>query len=62
MASKRNLKRRSCVGKTRFSSQTEAVKAAITLEKTRGEHVSSYGCRFCNGWHIGHQIQKYRRA
>ncbi len=54
MSSKRRQRRKSCVGKRRYSSQTEAV-AALISAKRKGLHgMCSYKCRWGNHWHLGH--------
>lgn len=53
MSSKRRLRRKSCDGKKKFATQTEAMKIVWKM-KSDGEIVHTYKCQFCKGWHIGH--------
>jgi hypothetical protein len=56
MASKRQLRRRSCTGKVRYPERGPAEwarkKSYLRFEYTGKYNV--YKCTFCNGWHIGH--------
>lgn len=56
MASKRRLRRKTCAGKKRYSSQEEAAGKLVQLRRnfsTYGQtHV--YKCPFCGVWHLGH--------
>jgi hypothetical protein len=54
MSSKRRIRRNACKGKYRHKNKTRAVAAAISYQKDFGQHMSSYHCKFCKGWHIGH--------
>jgi hypothetical protein len=59
MASKRQVRRKQCVGKTRHKSKEDAFAASKGHEKTfNREKLLPYYCRFCQGWHIGHPKQK----
>lgn len=57
MASKRNIKRKSCTGKIKHTSQGAQINAMQLRRK--GEKVHSYRCKYCwiNGakaYHVGH--------
>jgi hypothetical protein len=57
MSSKRAVRRRSCDGKTKFTSFSEAagaLRAFVRGASTEGWPMSAYRCRFCNGFHFGH--------
>ncbi len=57
MASKRNVRRKSCTGKIRHETigrAKYAVSRLITLGRTRGGKVLAYYCKFCGGFHVGH--------
>ncbi len=57
MSSKRATRRRSCEGKTRFSSFNEAARALRALVRKIGNEgwpMHAYRCSFCNGYHFGH--------
>lgn len=56
MASKRNIRRRACEGKARYSTQEEA-RNTLKLYASRGWYTGAmhpYKCKFCHGWHCGH--------
>ena len=56
MASRRRLRRvaeRRCAHKTTYETRDDAEWAARwTIETT---HVRPYRCRYCAGWHLGHE-------
>lgn len=56
MSSKRRLRRKSCAGKRRFESLTEALTAQCNLNRKRdwGDRMRPYRCKFCSGFHFGH--------
>lgn len=56
MASKRNLRRKSCEGKVRHQNKDGAIIAMKKLNKARGHQgqLHAYQCPFCGQWHIGH--------
>jgi hypothetical protein len=62
MASKRNLRRKACDGKTRYLTAQEAHKAAKSARRWTGDWIIPYGCQFCGGHHIGHPPAKVRQA
>ena len=50
MASKRRLKRRSCLSKIKHTSEYSALGHKYAL----GQKIyQSYHCQFCGGWHVG---------
>jgi hypothetical protein len=59
MSSKRALRRRSCTGKVRYTLFETAHWAMHRLLRheggTDGRRLSVYRCRFCRGFHFGHQ-------
>jgi hypothetical protein len=56
MASKRRLRRKSCTGKIRYNDQSSAAAQAFRARVFRqAGNVRAYLCKFCNGYHIGHQ-------
>lgn len=59
MSSKRAKRRRGCSGKARHATQNDANYAAAKVRGSSGQLVSSYKCRFCKGWHIGHVPWKH---
>lgn len=58
MASKRRLRRRGCESKIRHTSHPEAVIHARKL----GWPWTAYGCKFCNGFHVGRPDKNKKRA
>ena len=63
MASKRNVRKKACVGKKPYTSQTEAVNAMRGMLATKAATpgtISSYKCQFCKKWHVGHNPAKYK--
>ena len=58
MSSKRAVRRRQCEGKVRFASREEAWwRVRPTLRASivgHSRHLAPYSCRFCGGWHLGH--------
>ncbi len=50
-------RKRSCRDKIKYKAQTEAAQAADYLNQSRCiryEDVYPYDCRYCSGWHVGH--------
>jgi hypothetical protein len=45
----------SCARKHRFTSYREADKVAARMRRRDDEPMVAYGCRFCGGWHVGHE-------
>lgn len=62
MASKRRIRRKQCQGKIRHVDMESANKAAFVNRRNTGEKLFAYGCKFCGGFHIGHQSRKQRKA
>jgi hypothetical protein len=56
MASKRRLRRNACGQKRRYASRKQALTALIRLIRAKPSiHVlACYQCRFCHGYHFGH--------
>lgn len=47
-----------CRGKRRYTSADEATDALFGSEATYGETFAVYPCRWCWGFHIGHNHQR----
>lgn len=64
MASKRNKRRRSCIGKRRFASQIDAFNALRNLNRhlSRRDKMTPYRCKFCTGFHFGHTPARVRQS
>jgi hypothetical protein len=61
MASKRQIRRKSCTGKVRHKSETESAAAAKSLQRS-GKFIRWYSCKFCGGWHVGRPGKKRMKA
>lgn len=48
-------KARSCTGKVRHPDRATAENRIRALRKLGRVRLGAYPCRFCGGWHIGHQ-------
>lgn len=57
MSSKRRVRAKSCEGKVRHET---AAAAWVAAGKT-GKGVTSYKCRFCRKFHVGHEPGKQKR-
>ena len=56
MASKRNIRRKSCEGKIRYISVEAALHQILFLhKKSYTGRLNAYHCKFCSGVHVGHQ-------
>ena len=53
------FERRSCLGKVPFASDHEARAVARAVERRHGGSLDPYGCRFCESWHVGHQLARH---
>ena len=64
MASKRRLRRKSCIGKVRYATQDDAIAALCAFTRKRGWHgfMTPYRCGFCHGFHFGHPPKRVRQA
>ena len=54
------FKLKSCTGKKRYASRAEAM-AALGIQRRYGQKIDGirpYECAFCEGWHLGHEIQE----
>jgi hypothetical protein len=60
MASKRNIRNRSCVGKRRYTEQHEAHQA-VFYHRKKGNFMRVYKCKFCMGYHIGHTPNRIKK-
>lgn len=47
----------SCARKQHFSSYRDAAKVADRMRRRDDEPMVAYGCRYCGGWHVGHDRQ-----
>lgn len=64
MASKRATRRRSCDGKVRHVSYSDAVcasRALMRVDKWQPD-MQIYRCKFCGGYHIGHMTTRQLQA
>ena len=62
MASHRALRRRSCQGKVRYATAGKASAArGIIQHRSYTGPMNIYKCRFCGGYHIGHNGRNYGR-
>jgi hypothetical protein len=63
MGSKRNLRRKSCTGKTRFETSKMAHRAMSSMshKEYRGK-MNVYKCRFCKKYHFGRAPKKHMRG
>lgn len=62
MGSKRNLRRKKCADKRRFSSEAEARREAVFMSRREGCYLAAYRCQFCEKWHYGHPPRGRRVA
>lgn len=63
MASKRNLRRRSCEGKRRYETEQAARSAARLCSWMHdADRLTPYRCGFCGSWHFGHRVQRDSRG
>lgn len=62
MASKRNVRRKACTGKVRFTDAAAAQTAASQACRRTGQWIVAYGCKFCGGHHIGHPPAHVRQS
>lgn len=53
LPSRRAHWRRDGTAKTRFTTSTEAERAAVDARIHHGSHLVSYRCELCGGWHLG---------
>lgn len=59
MASKRRLRRKSCLGKAAHSTRDGSL---IQLWRSRARGLLVYRCNFCKQFHVGHPGRKIRQA
>jgi hypothetical protein len=57
MASKRNVRRKQCAGKVKYTSANDAWAALRHLRGRLGT-MQAYHCTFCGGWHLGHYFER----
>ncbi len=61
MSSKRRLRRKMCEGKVRHATR-ELAMVAVAYHAKRGQYTTTYLCKFCRGWHVGHPTTAIRNA
>lgn len=62
MASKRNIRRKSCERKKRYASKKKAGDATYSMIRTGTyDRQCAYKCKFCGGWHNGRRKKNKRR-
>ena len=54
MASKRRVRKKSCLEKKRYATKAEAEVHAARLRQNGSGQVDSYHCSFGDHWHVGH--------
>jgi len=62
MASKRHVRQRVCGNKQRYLNLKAAKSASVLLFLRTGEKLTSYRCKYCRWWHIGHTPGSGRRG
>lgn len=64
MSSKRAIRRKSCKGKVRYTSQPAAQAAIGRLRRNTKSTgwFTAYACQFCGGFHFGHTPRRVRQA
>ena len=63
MASKRALRRASCIRKVRHESPALARQQALRLREENGSRAYGfYRCQFCGGWHVGRRNKRLIRS
>ena len=60
MASKRNVRRKTCGNKKRLTKQ-EALNTAAYLRRHGHGVLDAYRCGLCRWWHVGHRPGKVHR-
>lgn len=62
MASKRNVRRKTCGTKVTYQSEGAARREADRLRHRDGVPVEPYVCPFCHKLHVGHRAGYFRRS
>lgn len=62
MASKRRLRRRSCLNKERYNTLPEAQAAAYKASGRLKSRMLPYKCDYCSGFHKGHPPARIKQA
>lgn len=57
MASNRKKRRDACEGKTRHTSEYNAILSKVKTLGWDDTHAKAYKCRFCGYWHWGHRFR-----
>jgi len=62
MSSKRHIRKKSCDGKRRHDSRSEAIDHKMQMVKGGGSvgELWVYQCQFCGKWHVGHPPAKLK--
>jgi len=61
MSSKRQIRRRQCVGKIAHRNEDDAWAARRRLG-ARGQTMMPYKCPWCGEWHLGHPNHRVRQS
>lgn len=49
------VKKKMCGNKIYYPNEVEANRAVVRLVNHKSNHnLTAYDCKFCSGWHIGH--------
>lgn len=51
-----HIRYRSCAKKIRYPDYNTAMKEAKKILARTGEELHPYECRYCNGWHLSHEV------
>lgn len=51
-----HIEYRACKSKIRYRDYNHAMKEAKKIYSRTGEKLYPYECRFCNGWHLSHDV------
>lgn len=62
MASKRRIRRASCVGKMQHKTPDAAAAHARAQGRKSGDRLHHYKCKRCPFWHVGHPMTRVKRT
>lgn len=51
-----HIRYRMCERKIRYPDYNSAMKAAKKILERTGDKLYPYDCRYCNGWHLSHEV------
>lgn len=51
-----HVRYRACEKKIRYPDYNTACKEAKKIYRRTGEELHPYECRYCNGWHLSHEV------